>query len=56
MVPYMSFLLQPFSDVLTSFTPSNPHNFALWTSVVQILTRTLNFDDGGKPSEAQLHN
>jgi U3 small nucleolar RNA-associated protein 10 len=52
MVPYMSFLLQPFSNLLTSFTSFNLHNFALWISVVQTLTRTLNFDDGGKPSGA----
>ncbi|KAF8966928.1 armadillo-type protein [Flammula alnicola] len=47
MVPYMTFLLQPFSDILASFTTLKSDNFELWSSIVQILTRTLNFDDGG---------
>ncbi|KAF9553866.1 hypothetical protein CPC08DRAFT_672807 [Agrocybe pediades] len=47
MVPYMTFLLQPFTDILTSFAKSSADNFALWSSVVQVLTRTLNFDDAG---------
>ncbi|KAF8901036.1 armadillo-type protein [Gymnopilus junonius] len=47
MVPYMSFLQQQFSDILTSFTTSTAENLDLWSSVIQILTRTLNFDDGG---------
>ncbi|KAF4611649.1 hypothetical protein D9613_003824 [Agrocybe pediades] len=47
MVPYMTFLLQPFTDILTSFAKSSADNFALWSSVVQVLARTLNFDDAG---------
>ncbi|KDR78387.1 hypothetical protein GALMADRAFT_245550 [Galerina marginata CBS 339.88] len=47
MVPYMSFLLQPCCDILTSFTKSTSDHFALWSSIIQILSRTLNFDDGG---------
>ncbi|PPQ90282.1 hypothetical protein CVT25_013107 [Psilocybe cyanescens] len=46
MVPYISFLLQPYSDILASFTASTSDDFSLWSSVIQTLTRTLNFDDG----------
>ncbi|KAF8797612.1 hypothetical protein BYT27DRAFT_7204423 [Phlegmacium glaucopus] len=45
MVPYMSFLLQPYTDILKAFTSSTSDNFALWSSVIQTLTRALNFDD-----------
>lgn len=47
MVPYMSFLLGPFCEILTLFSTSNLDDFGLWSSVVQVLTRALNFDDGG---------
>ncbi|KAF8154101.1 hypothetical protein B0H34DRAFT_800000 [Crassisporium funariophilum] len=46
MVPYMSFLLQPYTDILKSFTTSETDDFALWSSVVQTLSRSLNLDDG----------
>jgi len=48
MVPYMTFLLQPYSDILTSFVKSSVDDIALWSAVIQTLTRTLNFDDAGK--------
>ena len=47
MVPYMSFLLQPSTDILKAFTSSTLDNIALWSSVIQIYTRALNLDDGG---------
>lgn len=48
MVPYMSFLLQPSTDILKAFTSSTLDNFSLWSSVIQIFTRALNLDDGGE--------
>lgn len=47
MVPYMSFLLQPSTDILKAFTSSTSNNIALWSSVIQTYTRVLNLDDGG---------
>ena len=47
MVPYMSFLLQPSTDILKAFTLSTSDNIALWSSVIQTYTRALNLDDGG---------
>ncbi|KAF9480276.1 hypothetical protein BDN70DRAFT_905831 [Pholiota conissans] len=47
MVPYMSYLLQPFCDILASFAESTLDSFDLWSSVVKVLTLTLNFDDAG---------
>ena len=47
MVPYMSFLLQPSTDILKAFTSSTSDNIALWSSVIQTYTRALNLDDGG---------
>ena len=47
MVPYMSFLLQPSTDILKAFTSSASDNFALWSSVIQTYARTLDLDDGG---------
>ncbi|KJA17838.1 hypothetical protein HYPSUDRAFT_191636 [Hypholoma sublateritium FD-334 SS-4] len=46
MVPYMSFLLAPFCDILASFATSDLDDFGLWSTVVQTLTQTLNYDDG----------
>jgi len=46
MVPYMSFLLQPATDILKAFTSSTVDNFSLWSSVIQIFTRALILDDG----------
>ncbi|KAK0447887.1 uncharacterized protein EV420DRAFT_1647628 [Desarmillaria tabescens] len=45
MCPYMSFLLQPYIDLLKSFTSSS-HNSALWSAVLETLTKSMNYDDG----------
>lgn len=49
MVPYVSYLLQPLSSALYSFK-SNDYNVALWSSVINVLTRTFNHDENGKLS------
>lgn len=54
MVPYMSFLLQPLSDSLESFKKSKTVEFNLWSTIIQTITRTLNFDDGGTSRSPQL--
>ncbi|KAK0200852.1 hypothetical protein DFS33DRAFT_1386800 [Desarmillaria ectypa] len=45
MCPYMSFLIQPCTDLLKSFTTSS-HNSALWSAVLEILMKSMNYDDG----------
>ena len=47
MVPYMSLLLQPSTDILKAFTSSTSVNIALWSSVIRTYTKALNLDDGG---------
>lgn len=47
MCPYMSFLIQPSIELLKSFTTSN-HDGALWSAVLETLTKSMNYDDGGK--------
>ncbi|KAI0790983.1 hypothetical protein C8Q75DRAFT_805854 [Abortiporus biennis] len=44
MTPYMSFLLQPFINLLNEF--SQTEDVALWDAVIQTLTRSFVHDDG----------
>lgn len=48
MNPYMSFLLQPLAEMLTSFTDSTIDDYTLWACVVETLTKSFTCDDGGK--------
>ncbi|EIN05935.1 hypothetical protein PUNSTDRAFT_137420 [Punctularia strigosozonata HHB-11173 SS5] len=48
MTPYMSFLLQPFIEKLLAYSSGSERDRTLWTSVIQVLVRSLAFDDGGK--------
>ncbi|KAK0216141.1 armadillo-type protein [Armillaria fumosa] len=45
MCPYMSFLIQPSIELLKSFTTSS-HSGALWSAVLETLTKSMNYDDG----------
>ncbi|KII90106.1 hypothetical protein PLICRDRAFT_686024 [Plicaturopsis crispa FD-325 SS-3] len=45
MTPYMSFLLQPFVDILQSFANSSEDDTRLWLCVIQTLTKTLEVDE-----------
>lgn len=47
MNPYMSFLLEPFVQSLKSFHAGNLDNQAYWTGIIQTLTKSFMFDDGG---------
>ncbi|KAK0476138.1 hypothetical protein IW261DRAFT_1643515 [Armillaria novae-zelandiae] len=45
MCSYMSFLIQPSIELLKSFTTSSPSS-ALWSAVLETLTKSMNYDDG----------
>ncbi|KAK0237018.1 armadillo-type protein [Armillaria nabsnona] len=45
MCPYMSFLIQPSIELLKGFTTSS-HDGALWSAVLETLTKSMNYDDG----------
>lgn len=47
MVPYMSFVWQPYLKVLNDYSVSSLREQGLWLSVLQVLTKTLKFDEGG---------
>ncbi|KAI0920552.1 hypothetical protein AcV5_010550 [Taiwanofungus camphoratus] len=46
MVPYMSFVWQPYLKVLNDYSVSSLREQGLWLSVLQVLTKTLKFDEG----------
>lgn len=46
MNPYMSFLLTPFSDILSSFANGSSTDPELWKATVSSLNRSLANDDG----------
>ncbi|GLB44223.1 putative U3 small nucleolar RNA-associated protein 10 [Lyophyllum shimeji] len=46
MNPYMSFLLSPIVECLKSFSAGSADNHALWVGVIQVLTKSLTYDDG----------
>jgi len=48
MSTYMSFLLQPFIELLRTFTVSSTHEKMLWLSIVETLTKSFNSDEGGE--------
>lgn len=56
MNPYMSFLLQPFVDILKSFRDASSDDLALWTGVVQVLSKTFGFDSGSQYLAVVLRN
>ncbi|KAH6904492.1 hypothetical protein BKA70DRAFT_1373519 [Coprinopsis sp. MPI-PUGE-AT-0042] len=47
MSPYMSFLLQPFEEILKSFSGSGEQNHKLWNATIRSLLNSLNHDDSG---------
>jgi len=47
MVPYMSFLLEPFVATLQAFSAGAADNQTFWTRLLETLTKSLSFDDGG---------
>jgi len=46
MSPYMSFLLRPFLDILDSQSTPEGDNQVLWACVIEVITKSLNVDDG----------
>lgn len=49
MAPYMSFLLPPFTETLEAYSKSSP-NEDLWLAIIQTVTKSLAYDEGGKSS------
>lgn len=48
MTPYMSFLLQPFLDILKAFSSSSRGEHDLWSCVIETLSKSFSLDDAGK--------
>ena len=47
MTPYMSFMIQAFTDLLESFTESEDLDPELWYSLVQVLGKSFEVDEAG---------
>lgn len=46
---YMSFLQRPFVEFLAQpLLKGDEQQILLWTRIVEIITKSLNYDDGGK--------
>jgi hypothetical protein len=50
MTSYMSFLLVPFKAILGGSNAGSPEQLALWSSVIEIITKSLGDDEGGETS------
>ena len=48
MSTYMSFLLQPFTELLSAFAISSAYDNMLWLSIIETLTKSFNSDEGGE--------
>lgn len=47
MVPYMSFLLEPFISTLQAFSGGTQNNQTFWACILETVNKSLSFDDGG---------
>jgi len=47
MTPYMSFMIQAFTDLLESFSKSEEPDPELWSSLVQVLGKSFEVDEAG---------
>lgn len=47
MTPYMSFMIQAFTDLLESFSESEEPDPELWSSLVQVLGKSFEVDEAG---------
>jgi len=47
MTPYMSFMIQAFTDLLESFVKSEDPDPELWGSLVQVLGKSFEVDEAG---------
>lgn len=48
MTPYMSFMLGPFIDILKGYSNLLEDDKALWSTVIDCLSKSFAFDEGGK--------
>lgn len=49
MSPYMSFVLSPFVEILKALAGSSAGDKTTWLCLVQTLTKSFSYDDGGEP-------
>jgi len=56
MTPYMSFMIQAFTDLLESFTNSEEPDPELWSSLVQVLGKSFEVDEAGKSPKFISHH
>ena len=47
MTPYMSFMIQPFTDLLGTFVKTEEPDPELWGSLVQVLGKSFEVDEAG---------
>jgi U3 small nucleolar RNA-associated protein 10 len=47
MTPYMSFMMQPFIDLLETFAKSEEPDPELWGSLIQVLGKSFEVDEAG---------
>jgi hypothetical protein len=47
MIPYMSFLLEPFIAALQTLSVRAADNEMFWTRILEAVMKSLIFDDGG---------
>ena len=48
MTTYMLFLLRPFTELLRTFAISAVEDKKLWLCIIETLTKSFNFDEGGQ--------
>ena len=56
MTPYMSFMIQAFTDLLGSFTESEEPDPGLWSSLVQVLGKSFEVDEAGTSDPSISHH
>jgi len=55
MTPYMSFMIQAFTDLLESFSESEEPDPELWSSLVQVLGKSFEVDEAGMTKPPASH-
>ena len=55
MTPYMSFMIQAFTDLLESFAGSEEPDPELWGSLIQVLGKSFEVDEAGTIQPLSFH-
>jgi len=56
MTPYMSFMIQAFTELLESFTKSEEPDPELWGSLIQVLGKSFEVDEAGTILPLSYHD